>query len=44
MAHFLEIMDRMLENLPPDVIDSFARSEEFKLYEKILSIYVGERK
>ncbi|MFO7619612.1 MAG: hypothetical protein R6W91_08205, partial [Thermoplasmata archaeon] len=40
MARLLQLMDDMLENLPQDVIDSFARSDDYKLYEKILSIYL----
>jgi KaiC/GvpD/RAD55 family RecA-like ATPase len=42
MAKLLKVMDEMLENLPQDVIDRFARSEDFKLYEKIISLYLEE--
>ncbi len=40
MVRLLKVMDGILENLPQDVIDSFARSDDFKLYEKILKIYL----
>ncbi|MBU4032803.1 MAG: hypothetical protein KKH41_09660 [Candidatus Thermoplasmatota archaeon] len=43
LAKLLKIMDDMLENLPDDVVNSFAASEDFKLYEKILNIYLEEK-
>lgn len=43
LARLLKVMDGILENLPEDVIDSFARSEDFKLYEKILKIYLEDK-
>jgi KaiC/GvpD/RAD55 family RecA-like ATPase len=43
MARLLKVMDGILENLPQDVINSFARSEDFKLYEKILKIYLEDK-
>lgn len=36
----LKIVDDLLGNLPDDVIDKFAKSEEFKLYEKIMGKYL----
>jgi len=42
MARLMKIMDGILENLPQDVIDSFARSDDFKLYEKILNMYLED--
>jgi KaiC/GvpD/RAD55 family RecA-like ATPase len=44
MARLLQTMDGMLESLPEDVIQSFARSDDFKLYEKILTLYLEEGK
>ncbi len=44
MARLLKAMDNILENLPKDVIDSFARSEDFKLYEKILKMYLEDNR
>ena len=44
MARLLKVMDGILENLPKDVIDSFARSEDFKLYEKILKMYLEDNR
>jgi len=32
----LRILDQLLGRLPPEVIDEFSRSREFKLYEKVL--------
>jgi len=42
LAKILAVMDGLLENLPEDMIDKFAQSEEFKLYEKILDMYQEE--
>ena len=35
----LLMTDDLLGNLPEDVIDKFAKSEDFKLYEKVISKY-----
>ena len=35
----LPIIDELLEKLPEDVIDEFAQSENFTLYEKVISKY-----
>lgn len=35
----LSITDELLGKLPDDVIDEFAQSEDFKLYEKVMSKY-----
>jgi len=35
----LLITDDLLGNLPQDVIDKFTQSEDFKLYEKVISKY-----
>lgn len=43
VARLLSVMDGLMEKLPEDVIDSFARSEDFKLYEKILRVYLGDK-
>ncbi len=42
LARILAVMDEMLENLPEELIERFAMSEEFKLYEKILDMYLEE--
>ena len=42
MAKILAIMDDMLEKLPEDVIEKFANSVDFKLYEKIMALYLEE--
>jgi|GEM_PF-2302922 len=39
VSRILAVLDELLENLPEDMIDRFASSEEFKLYEKIMDIY-----
>jgi KaiC/GvpD/RAD55 family RecA-like ATPase len=44
LAKLLKVMDELLEKLPEDVVKRFASSEEFKLYEKILSLYLEEEK
>jgi hypothetical protein len=44
LARLLKVMDELLEQLPEDVVDRFANSKEFKLYEKILSLYSEEQK
>jgi chromosome segregation ATPase len=39
----LKVLDDLLENLPDKIIEDFARSEDFKLYERVLDRYrVGE--
>ncbi len=35
----LTILDEMLEHLPPDLIDKFANSDDYVLYEKVLDGY-----
>lgn len=35
----LKILDDLLENLPDEVVDEFARSDDYLLYEKILEKY-----
>ncbi len=42
LARILAVMDDMLENLPEELIERFSMSEEFKLYEKILDMYLEE--
>ncbi len=42
IARLLKIMDEMLEKLPADVIERFAKSDDFKLYEKIINLYLEE--
>jgi len=42
IARLLRVMDNILEHLPEDVIESFAKSDDFKLYEKILNIYLED--
>jgi KaiC/GvpD/RAD55 family RecA-like ATPase len=44
LARILAVMDDMLEHLPEDMIEKFANSNEYKLYEKILAIYLEEEK
>jgi KaiC/GvpD/RAD55 family RecA-like ATPase len=39
VSRILALLDGLLESLPEDMIERFANSEEFKLYEKILDIY-----
>ncbi|MDO9536966.1 MAG: hypothetical protein Q7J68_01440, partial [Thermoplasmata archaeon] len=43
MARLLKIMDDMLEELPPDIIERFARSDDFSLYKKILNLYLEDQ-
>ncbi len=38
----LLMTDDLLGNLPDDVIDKFAKSEDFKLYEKVISKYTAK--
>jgi chromosome segregation ATPase len=38
----LKAVDELLGNLPDDVVDTFAKSEEFKLYNKVMDRYLGE--
>jgi hypothetical protein len=40
LARILEIMDSMLEKLPDDIIQEFAKTDDFKLYEKIMALYL----
>jgi len=35
----IPIIDSLLEKLPDEVIDEFAKSEDFTLYEKVISKY-----
>ena len=35
----LPILDELLEKLPDEVVDEFAQSEDFVLYEKVVSKY-----
>ena len=43
LRRILKVLDDLLENLPDKIIEDFARSEDFKLYERILDRYhVGE--
>jgi epidermal growth factor receptor substrate 15 len=35
----LKILDELLEKLPEEVVDNFARSDDFSLYEKVLEKY-----
>jgi hypothetical protein len=37
----LKMVDDLLGNLPDDVIDRFAKSDEFKAYERIIDRYLG---
>ncbi len=39
VKRILKILDDLLENLPDEIIEKFANSEDFKLYEKILDRY-----
>lgn len=38
MTKFISIVDGLLEKLPNDVIDKFATSEDYKVYEKIVDV------
>ena len=44
VAQLLDVMDDLLEDLPGDIVERFATSEEFKLYEKIITLYREEIK
>ncbi|MCK4811245.1 MAG: hypothetical protein KAS74_03130, partial [Methanosarcinales archaeon] len=35
----LTVLDELLEHLPPDLIDKFANSDDYSLYEKVLDGY-----
>ena len=39
IKRILKVLDDLLENLPEEIIEKFAKSEDFKLYEKILDRY-----
>jgi hypothetical protein len=39
IRRLLNITDELLGKLPDEVIDEFAKSEDFKLYEKVMSKY-----
>ena len=39
VGELLPILDELLEQLPEDVIDEFAHSEKFTLYEKVMNKY-----
>ena len=44
LAKVLRVLDEILEHLPDDKISEFARSDEYKLYERILDrVLKGER-
>jgi KaiC/GvpD/RAD55 family RecA-like ATPase len=43
LARILTVMDDMLEHLPEDMIEKFANSDEYKLYEKILAMYLEDK-
>jgi len=42
LARILAVMDNLLEKLPEETIDKFAKSGDFKLYEKIMDLYLEE--
>jgi septal ring factor EnvC (AmiA/AmiB activator) len=35
----LKILDDLLENLPEEIVDKFAKSNDYLLYEKVLDAY-----
>ena len=37
----LKVVDDLLGNLPDDIVEKFAKSEEFKLYTRIMDKYLG---
>ena len=39
MKKLLKILDDLLEKLPAEVINKFAKSKDFKFYEKLLEMY-----
>ena len=39
VVKFLKIADNLLEKLPDDVIDEFAKSKDFKIYERVINKY-----
>ena len=43
LRRMLKVLDDLLEKLPDDIIETFAKSEDFRLYERIMDRYhVGE--
>lgn len=42
VARILAVLDNLLEHLPEDMIEQFANSDEFDLYERIMDIYLKE--
>lgn len=38
----LKVVDDLLGKLPDDAIDAFSKSDEFKIYQKIMDRYLGE--
>ncbi len=42
VAKILTVLDDMLEDLPDKTIEEFARSDKFKLYNKVLDKYLGD--
>jgi hypothetical protein len=35
----LKILDNLLENLPEEIVDRFAKSDDYLLYERVLDYY-----
>ena len=42
LARTLEMLDDLLEELPDKTIEEFAKSDKFKLYNKVLDEYLGD--
>jgi hypothetical protein len=36
VIELLKVLDQLLGKLPPEMIDEFSKSKDFKLYEKVL--------